>query len=1590
MSGPAVAACLREVEPNDAPELVGALHSGAFCVQGMARAGDQDLVGWTVDQAGLWRLRLETVPGLEGVVELIRMEAEGPRPVWRGELDSAEGLAQSPPLLLEGGRWFLAIATPAESMRWRARAEPVETPAEGAGLEATDAFHARLTGDGEAVAFQWRLTPEAAAGLWDLKAQAPTGLTASAEVYAPDGSYLLEIPVSWSDGVGIAADLRLEPGDYRIELRGLAPGATAFLSAFSPGLGGPEVAAEPDHDLERAHPIAPGESRRARLVAATDAVDADVYAFEVPPDAEGQFAIAADSGSARPLKAALVDSKGGLLAEAEGVGSVRMGPFAPPPGRYGVRISGNLDPAESYVLTLDRAPPLAPGREAEPNDREDYATPLAAGEMMSGVLSPGENDHLALEIPEGALGWWTIEAGSEGQIQLDLLDAAGGGTIAGAQSLGEGGTRLSSLPLAPGRNLLRLRGEGPWTLTASPAPPPEPDEEREPNDDPFRATPLTEAPLSFRLDHGGDLDHFALTLAAPTQVTLTITAPAEAAPSGSLGLPVTEFESGLEFAPDPEDPERWIARWSGILPAGSVIVRLQGAGASSAPGSIAAILAPPFDPPPEGSLGKARPERALLAAHEPQTQNLILGADFTDPPPDARLIGWVSDEDWRLVGPLAASGADSPEFRLEAPPDLEEGEGVRWALALVDPATGATLAMAQGEVEAQAGARPLDPAPLQPLPSPLLGALDAARPIFGAVVPEAQAQLFDGLSDGAAVELPVGEALEIDLAGEAPLPVLGLTLTPPAVGPPARRLRHFRIEAAEDGDFSSIYEGELSPTPRAQPVVFSSSVLARRLRLTALESWGGEVSATLSEFSVLTPPESLPEARDLALPELGGHVASASAADATLVGEAAQWPGGMVRFLTPEGERAEWVLQFYESRAAPIARIAATADLSAPPEERFEVLSVEASLRGPAGPWTRIGDLAFDAGTGEASLDPPAPLWARALRFSGTAPDAGERVAPPASISVVEDRAAAKGGTILGAWGERSSVAFYESLHPPPPQEEGLSGGASAEDPQALPPETLGAGLVAPDRPTWYRLDPPPEALRLVLAETGDGVGFSLTDRLGAALPLSREPAGLVAGLTPGNGPYLLRVAKPPDAIVVAWDTSLSVGVFAPMIMAAVREMATGLAPGVESMNFAPFRSGEVDGLQPLLQNFAATPAEAWGALQVYPGADADSDAEAALLVALRALSSEPGRRVVVLMTDASFTSDRSHAVWSMIGSAGPRIFALRIPTPGDDRGSRAQAAQMQDWAGATGGFHRLFAAPEDASRSFRDIAEILRRPTPYRFVWRAETSAPEPGGIAVIRPAGSAAKPGSGRAVEVILDASGSMLQRRDGERKIDLAKSVLSGLIETALPQGAPFALRVFGVGGPGSCDSEALLGLAPLDPAETLAAIAGVRAVDGAKTAIAASLRAVQEDMAAAEGEKLVVLITDGEETCGGDPLGEIEALRAAGLDVRVNIVGFDLNDRELKELFSDWAAAGGGDFLDAQDAASLRKAIAAALAPGYRILDAQGLEVMAGNVDGPAKTLPTGLYSVVIAEHPLRIFNHVEIRPGELTTLSLGSE
>jgi hypothetical protein len=253
------------------------------------------------------------------------------------------------------------------------------------------------------------------------------------------------------------------------------------------------------------------------------------------------------------------------------------------------------------------------------------------------------------------------------------------------------------------------------------------------------------------------------------------------------------------------------------------------------------------------------------------------------------------------------------------------------------------------------------------------------------------------------------------------------------------------------------------------------------------------------------------------------------------------------------------------------------------------------------------------------------------------------------------------------------------------------------------------------------------------------------------------------------------------------------------------------------------------------------------------------------------------------------------------------------------------------------------------------------------------------PGKVAVTMPAGE--KPG---AIEIILDASGSMLQKLGAERRIDIAKKTLTKLTSSTIPAGTPFAFRVFGR-EVDSCQTDLDVPLAPLNPAAVGPRIAALVAKNGAKTPIGASLDKVADDLKSVAGEKLVVLVTDGEETCGGDPAAAIERLRKAGIGTRVSIVGFALDDEKLATTFRRWSDAGGGAFFDAKDAAGLDKSLSEALRPGFEVVNAQGQVLASGLVGGEAVQVPAGSHTVRI-KGQASVSKPAVVKPDETSTVA----
>lgn len=181
---------------------------------------------------------------------------------------------------------------------------------------------------------------------------------------------------------------------------------------------------------------------------------------------------------------------------------------------------------------------------------------------------------------------------------------------------------------------------------------------------------------------------------------------------------------------------------------------------------------------------------------------------------------------------------------------------------------------------------------------------------------------------------------------------------------------------------------------------------------------------------------------------------------------------------------------------------------------------------------------------------------------------------------------------------------------------------------------------------------------------------------------------------------------------------------------------------------------------------------------------------------------------------------------------------------------------------------------------------------------------------------------PGQSDNLLFILDASGSMWGRVNGTPKISVAKKVMSQLVES-LPDNTKAGLMAYGHRRKGDCsDIESLVGLGPLDRDAMIKRIQSLNAKG--KTPITAAVKQAVDQLRQVEESASVILVSDGLESCGGDPCEAVKAAKQSGVKFRLDVVGFDLEDADTSQL-QCMAKAGGGEYFTAANADELTKAL-----------------------------------------------------------------
>ena len=137
-------------------------------------------------------------------------------------------------------------------------------------------------------------------------------------------------------------------------------------------------------------------------------------------------------------------------------------------------------------------------------------------------------------------------------------------------------------------------------------------------------------------------------------------------------------------------------------------------------------------------------------------------------------------------------------------------------------------------------------------------------------------------------------------------------------------------------------------------------------------------------------------------------------------------------------------------------------------------------------------------------------------------------------------------------------------------------------------------------------------------------------------------------------------------------------------------------------------------------------------------------------------------------------------------------------------------------------------------------------------------------------------------RAVEIIVDASKSMWAQIDGRSKMEIAKTTLEE-VSYWLPEDLDLALRTYGsisAAEEANCaDSTLLVPFGESNREPVRQAIAGLRPTG--QTPIAYALQQAARDFESLQSDRTLVLVSDGIESCGGDPVAAAHALRQQGI-------------------------------------------------------------------------------------------------------------
>ncbi len=202
---------------------------------------------------------------------------------------------------------------------------------------------------------------------------------------------------------------------------------------------------------------------------------------------------------------------------------------------------------------------------------------------------------------------------------------------------------------------------------------------------------------------------------------------------------------------------------------------------------------------------------------------------------------------------------------------------------------------------------------------------------------------------------------------------------------------------------------------------------------------------------------------------------------------------------------------------------------------------------------------------------------------------------------------------------------------------------------------------------------------------------------------------------------------------------------------------------------------------------------------------------------------------------------------------------------------------------------------------------------------------------------------------VVILMDASGSMKASVPGGVKMDLAKETIKKFTDQ-MEEDVNVSLLAYGHIGTGSdADKEescsridAVYPLSSYNPASFNEAMNSFQA--SGWTPLAGAIDKAQELLASYNGveyKNIVYIVSDGIETCDGDPIVAAKKLNESNIEAKVNIIGFDVDDEGQKQLM-EVAEAGGGTYATVRDKEEFEELVLKKWKPTFgQLLSTQGM-------------------------------------------------